>query len=246
MLLRLKFGVISLGLILIMLLLAMLTRRVMEFDDSIWPALNLPAATGMFLQALLLASIGYTLWIFLGLLCQGLILWAAHSQRGDLVQSLSKHCPYLLRGMTASVLNVGLLVTAPALAPASAVDLGAQLIATSSSLNEAEKPVEPDGATEKLVAPVPTWVPRQTSITLDRSLGAPAPHSTPRNIVQEVVVRPGDNLWNIAQQHLGDSATLHEIAGYWPRIHALNRQSIGANPNLLHVGMVLLLPTTDS
>ncbi len=51
----------------------------------------------------------------------------------------------------------------------------------------------------------------------------------------EVVVRPGDTLWEIAARHLGDP---HR----WPEIYALNDAAIGADPDLIHPTTRLRLP----
>lgn len=47
-------------------------------------------------------------------------------------------------------------------------------------------------------------------------------------------VKSGDCLWNIAKKQLGDG-------GRWKEIHDLNRDKI-SNPNLIHPGLVLVLP----
>lgn len=62
-------------------------------------------------------------------------------------------------------------------------------------------------------------------------VGAPAPASAGAT----VVVAPGDFLWKLAEQHLGDAAR-------WPELYELNREAIGENPNLLQPGQRLRLP----
>jgi resuscitation-promoting factor RpfA len=59
--------------------------------------------------------------------------------------------------------------------------------------------------------------------------------------VRRVVVQPGDSLWSIAAEIL-ETSDPARIARYWPRIHQLNRQLIGADPNLIFPGQVLELP----
>ncbi len=69
--------------------------------------------------------------------------------------------------------------------------------------------------------------------------------STPRTgnaVVEEVVVRRGDSLWDIAARHLGADASAAEIATEWPRWHAANAAVIGADPDLLLPGQRLLPP----
>jgi nucleoid-associated protein YgaU len=69
--------------------------------------------------------------------------------------------------------------------------------------------------------------------------------STPRTglaVVDEVVVRRGDTLWDIAARHLGQDASPAEIAAEWPRWHAANSAVIGPDPDLLLPGQRLLPP----
>jgi nucleoid-associated protein YgaU len=55
------------------------------------------------------------------------------------------------------------------------------------------------------------------------------------------VVERGETLWSIAADALGTDE-LHRIARYWPRIHRLNREVIGSDPNMIFPGQVLSLP----
>ena len=61
-------------------------------------------------------------------------------------------------------------------------------------------------------------------------------------VASVVVVRPGDSLWRIAQNHLPASATTREVAASWPRWWAANRVLIGDAPDLIHPGAVLAAP----
>jgi LysM domain len=57
-----------------------------------------------------------------------------------------------------------------------------------------------------------------------------------------VVVAPGDSLWSISERQLGPSATGPQIARGVERIYALNRNLIGADPDLIFVGQRFALP----
>jgi hypothetical protein len=57
-----------------------------------------------------------------------------------------------------------------------------------------------------------------------------------------VVVRPGDTLWSISEEHLGPNATPQRIAAEVERIYALNRDRLGSDPNLIASGQELSLP----
>ena len=52
-------------------------------------------------------------------------------------------------------------------------------------------------------------------------------------------VKPGESLWSIAEDHLGDGARYKEIA-------ELNRDLLGSRPSFLEPGWVLKLPAPDS
>ena len=63
---------------------------------------------------------------------------------------------------------------------------------------------------------------------------------------QRRVVTPGDSLWSIAQEQLGPNAAPEWVANEVERIHWLNRDRIGEDPNLILVGQELtLLPATS-
>jgi LysM repeat protein len=49
------------------------------------------------------------------------------------------------------------------------------------------------------------------------------------------IVQPGDNLWDISRQHLGDGSR-------WTEVYQNNQAVIGDNPNLIHPGQELSLP----
>lgn len=61
----------------------------------------------------------------------------------------------------------------------------------------------------------------------------------------QVVVTAGDSLWSIARSRLSDPSDA-EIAASWPRWYAANRAVIGADPDLIHPGQVLLAPAEDT
>lgn len=67
---------------------------------------------------------------------------------------------------------------------------------------------------------------------------APAPSPS-----RTVVVRPGDCLWQLAAAHLPDGASATEVTERWQAIHRLNRAVIGPDPDLIHPGQRLVLPS---
>jgi nucleoid-associated protein YgaU len=68
------------------------------------------------------------------------------------------------------------------------------------------------------------------------------PSRAERRVADEVVVRRGDSLWDIAARHLGPAASAADVAVEWPRWHQANRDVIGADPDLLIPGQRLVPP----
>jgi nucleoid-associated protein YgaU len=56
------------------------------------------------------------------------------------------------------------------------------------------------------------------------------------NEVHTITVQPGDSLWKISQAQLG--------SGYsWTSLYAANQGVVGANPDLIYPGQVLVIPS---
>jgi len=68
-----------------------------------------------------------------------------------------------------------------------------------------------------------------------------AAHEQSRDGERTHTVKSGDTLWDIASAALR-SDDPRRIARYWPRIHRANRETIGADPNLIRPGQILRLP----
>jgi hypothetical protein len=85
-------------------------------------------------------------------------------------------------------------------------------------------------------APLLTGTPHRDAAAATSATGAGGPRD-------DYVVRRGDTLWDIAARHLGAHATNADIARAWPRWYAANRAAIGANPQLIHPGLVLRAPS---
>lgn len=57
-----------------------------------------------------------------------------------------------------------------------------------------------------------------------------------------VVVEPGDHLWKISEQHLGESGST-EVAPYWRRVVVLNEPTLrSGDPDLIYPGETIRLP----
>ncbi len=61
----------------------------------------------------------------------------------------------------------------------------------------------------------------------------------------EVVVRRGDTLWDLAARQLGPGAGTARIAAEWPRWYAANRALIGPDPDRLEPGQRLRVPAAE-
>ena len=87
------------------------------------------------------------------------------------------------------------------------------------------------------------------------ALDQPAPARRPRAArhripidvgPDEIIVKRGDTLWDIAARHLGTGASYGEIALEWPQWYAANRMVIGSNPDQLRPGERLRAPDHDT
>jgi nucleoid-associated protein YgaU len=83
----------------------------------------------------------------------------------------------------------------------------------------------------------PTAAAAWTPPSLDR------PGDVSPSPVHTYVVRPGDCLWTIARNHLGGRRQPALVAQAWPQWYAANKHVIGADPDLLHPGQRLTVPT---
>jgi hypothetical protein len=101
----------------------------------------------------------------------------------------------------------------------------------------------PDSPTTTTPPPAPTLPPGAAP--------APDPWPPPSTATpDEVVVEPGDNLWELAAQHLARTGALArgdvadaDIARYWVQVCDANRARLASgDPNLVHPGERVLLP----
>ena len=83
-------------------------------------------------------------------------------------------------------------------------------------------------------------IPMQDAGTTNRGDSA-APDRQPNQLSETRVVEPGDTLWTITQEHLGQNKSPDLIYQEVGRIYELNRERIGNNPDLILPGQELLL-----
>ena len=109
-------------------------------------------------------------------------------------------------------------------------------------------PPESGSAAEALVVGLP--VPDRATTTtewLGTVAGSrPAREAPPAETRDAVRVEPGDTLWGLAGATLPADATADEIDRRWRAIYRANRDTIGADPDLIRPGQRLVLPPTGA
>ncbi len=118
------------------------------------------------------------------------------------------------------------------------------LVAERSSDAEATADATPPAAVG-IVPPRPA-----ISMTPVEVYDAGVAQSTPAAAASTYVVKSGDNLWRIAQQHLAgvleDPPSSEATAAYWREIVADNRDTLrSGDPNLIYPGEVVALPSVE-
>jgi hypothetical protein len=80
----------------------------------------------------------------------------------------------------------------------------------------------------------------------DRPLGSLVrsrpPSPRPASAAEVVTVAAGDSLWSLAAARLPRGASDGEIDAAWRRLYAVNRSTIGPDPDLIHSGLRLRIP----
>jgi nucleoid-associated protein YgaU len=149
--------------------------------------------------------------------------------------------------------SLGLAIVGAPVAAALPADAG-----VASVLSAADRGDHADQHVDLPAAPVPDrpaatlpagWTPDRPVATHRRSAQEEAaarlvtgPSRAERRVADEVVVRRGDSLWEIAARHLGPDASAADVAVEWPRWYQANGAVIGADPDLLIPGQRLVPP----
>ena len=164
--------------------------------------------------------------------------------------------PAALRRATAALLGVAVL-GGPALALPARAGVGpparpvvaAQEVHASAPTAAVDRPATAGAVDRPATAGAPArWTPdppvRPPRVAApDRIHLVSSPPRAPRTaVVDELVVRAGDTLWDITARHLGPGAGAAEIAAEWPRWWQANREVIGPDPSLIHPGQLLVPP----
>lgn len=176
----------------------------------------------------------YALRTLTGLLLAGLIALSAFTGRGhgqtnrriaDLAQRIS---PAFLRGTIVAITAASVSVTAGASAHAS----------NTLSATGADRPGISDTR-----APIGFESSPKPIVVVPERDGSQTPPAQPMTASpRSHVVKKGESLWSISADALGDRASPGNVARAWPDLYRANQRSIGADPNLVDVGLSLVLP----
>lgn len=178
------------------------------------------------------------------LLLASLLEIVGHLTRSRLlVQAARSLAPRAWRAVTASLVGAGLTlgIAGPGIAAeapppigfapppaAAAVENGALADSTPTDAEAPTAEESPEGMT--------------TPVTFD-AVSPSAPSAPAASIAEAThVVAPGDSLWAITADLLGEGASDADIAQWWPQLYEANRDVIGANPSLIHPGQELAIP----
>ena len=172
-------------------------------------------------------------WLALGLLLT--LLAVAPGPLGARAGTwVSRLVPAVLVRAVAGAAGLSMIIT-----PATADAQPARSIAASSQPVDAGSPGL-SGSNSAPAQPAPSW----PTDPIDTPTPSTTTPSTTTPGTTEVTVVPGDSLWLIAAQRLGN-ADPAAVATEWPRWYAANRQRIGTDPALLRPGQVLHAPAPD-
>ncbi len=113
-------------------------------------------------------------------------------------------------------------------------------VTTEQAADEAPMSVRLDWGTATVPADVssPVSAPAPASAALEEERSDPALASARHSYV----VQPGDSLWGITSELLGQTASNAEIESLWPVLYEENRAVIGDNPSLIFAGTELRVP----
>ncbi len=192
-----------------------------------------------------LAVIVWWLFSFLAALLSEILRRCGQAAAADHTARLS---PAFMRRLAAALLGTQLLVvpSAHALAPVAAPAASTETTTFSTPMPDPAAPAPestvPTASWAERRLPTPQWNAERPAAPMDRLMGQPADAADPGSTV---VVGAGDSLWLIAARMAGPGASDAQIAHDWPRWYHANREAIGPDPDLLHIGTVLTRPRAE-
>lgn len=165
----------------------------------------------------------------------------------DRLDRAADRAPWIARRLAGLLLGVGLVTGPLTTASALADQVGTVTAGTGAPTGvpaldrPAADPQPPPSLPPGWTPDRPAAPPRRAAPTGGLSLVTTTPHRA-RAVSEEVVVRRGDSLWDIAARHLGPDASAADIAAEWPRWYVANRSLVGPDPDLIRPGQRLRPP----
>jgi nucleoid-associated protein YgaU len=177
---------------------------------------------------------GFAGWLIAGwlFLVAALALLSASARRSSRSarRAVDLLTPRFARGLVRVLLGAAVAVGAGGPAMASAVPSAAMSAGALPSLAPVPAPVV---AAPELPPPIDLDRPGEVAVKPSRS---------EPDVPESHRVQPGDTLWDLAAERLPAGSSPASITRSWQRWYAANRQQIGADPGLLLVGEVLVIP----
>lgn len=234
---------------------------------AIWPEIratslrwNAPGSVGIDTVAaapFLALGAGLAAWWSLSLLliATSLLAELAGMRSVMLLRCIQAVAPQMLRRLAVAGIGAGLTLTAAgAQAAEEPPDLGwtatqpTQTAQPSQSAQPAQPSLAPDsGPTTPPAGAAPAPAPAATATSTSPSTATPPGAGDPPSPTPgQVVVAEGDSLWRLAAATLPAGATNAQIASAWHAWYAVNAAVIGDDPDLLHPGQILQIPSPTS
>lgn len=150
--------------------------------------------------------------------------------------------PMPVASQSAAPADLGWPLSAPT-GPAAALSPGADpgSLAADPGSPGATPSVPATSATTGPARPTSTPIPSRVETAEAAAVGG-----APTGPAQNVVVRHGDCLWDIARRFLPAGASDAAIAAAWPAWYETNRVTIGPDPDLILPGQVLTVPRASA
>lgn len=168
--------------------------------------------------------------------------WAARKGHLKFASFLHRIAPQLTRAVAGTAVGTSFILSSATLAASATNDTVYSLQSGNAQTSGQSSAANTEQSSQ---LPTPRWSAEPINVEMPRILGAPKKARTPSALGEEIVVRAGDTLWSIAREQLGEQANLAEISAYWPRIYQANKAVIGDDPDLLELGLVLVLPNVN-
>lgn len=213
---------------------------------GLWDVVTQPGATPD--QAIGLVAAGLALALILWLMLSTVAAVLAHlpGRCGVIAARVTDSCaPTVSRRLAGALIGMAAVSSvAPGVASAARPAVPTSVVgavATADGLIGGDGPgFSPVQTVSSAAAPSPGWRPSRPPVGADAGAVLLTPVRSRER--EQVVVRRGDTLWDLARRDLGHDAPDAEVAEVWPQWYAANRQVIGPDPGRLRPGQILRRP----